>query len=121
MVDILASIQKYIPMVTMTQTMILPEETSEIIRDDFFQIPLRGYACTYMLFSTMHMSLVHLNVRYRILQSASICRWRSDGVCTSKGSHRIRSNSERGVHRLQGVVPVTEDWHAKHCFLEVGV
>ncbi len=38
-----------------------------------------------------------------------------------RGSQRIRSNSERGEDRLQGVVPVTEDWHAKMCFLEVHV
>ena len=48
MVDILASLHKYIPMVTTTKTVTLPEETSEITCDDFFHIPLGGYTCTCM-------------------------------------------------------------------------
>lgn len=36
-----------------------------------------------------------------------------------RGSQRIQSNSERGLDRLQGLVGVMEDWHAKQCFLEV--
>lgn len=36
-----------------------------------------------------------------------------------RGSQRIRSNSERGVDRLQGLVGVAEDWHTKMCFLVV--
>ncbi len=48
MVDILASLHKYIPTVTTTKTVTLPEETSEIIWDDFFQILLGGYTCTCM-------------------------------------------------------------------------
>ena len=36
-----------------------------------------------------------------------------------RGSQRIRSNSERGVDRLQGLVGATEDWHAKMCFFVV--
>ena len=29
-----------------------------------------------------------------------------------RGSQRIRSNSERGIDQLTGIVGVTEDWHA---------
>ena len=36
-----------------------------------------------------------------------------------RGSQRITSNSDREVHRLQGLVGVTEDWHTKMCFLVV--
>lgn len=34
---------------------------------------------------------------------------------------RIRGNSERGKHRLEGLLPIAEDWHAKLCLLTVSV
>ena len=37
----------------------------------------------------------------------------------ARGSKRIRHNEERGKDRLEGLMPVVEDWHAKMCFLEV--
>ncbi len=37
----------------------------------------------------------------------------------ARGSKKIRSNSERGKDRLEGLLPVTEDWHAKVCLLSV--
>lgn len=39
----------------------------------------------------------------------------------ARGSQQIRSNSTRGKERLEGLVPVVEDWHAKLCLLEVRV
>lgn len=36
-----------------------------------------------------------------------------------RSSQRVRSNSERGIDRLEGLVPVVEDWHAKGSFLTV--
>lgn len=38
-----------------------------------------------------------------------------------RGSQRIRSNSEQGLDCLKGIVGVTEDWHAKMCFLGVRI
>ena len=35
------------------------------------------------------------------------------------GSKRERCNECRGTDRLEGLVPVIEDWHAKVCFLKV--
>ena len=35
------------------------------------------------------------------------------------GGQNIRMNSDSARDRLQGVVPVTEDWHAKACLLGV--
>lgn len=64
---------------------------------------------------------MHVNVRYSILHYAQSAGGDQMTCARVRGSQRIRSNSERGVDRLQGVVPVTEDWHAKQCFLEVGV
>ena len=40
-------------------------------------------------------------------------------VARTRGTQRIRSNAERGKERLEGLVPVIEDWHAKMCFLGV--
>ena len=36
-----------------------------------------------------------------------------------RGSKGVVSNSEDGVGRLEGLLPVIEDWHAKMCPLEV--
>lgn len=36
-----------------------------------------------------------------------------------KGAQAIRRNSYTATERLEGFVPVTEDWHAKVCFLQV--
>ena len=35
------------------------------------------------------------------------------------GSKKIRNNSERGIERLEGLVPVVEDWHARVALLKV--
>ena len=36
-----------------------------------------------------------------------------------RGAHRVVRNSNNGQERLEGLVPVVEDWHAKVCFLQV--
>ena len=33
----------------------------------------------------------------------------------------VLSNSDSASSRLQGLIPVTEDWHAKMCLYKVGV
>jgi len=40
MVDIMASLHKYVPIDTSTQVVMLPDETTEVTRDDFFPILL---------------------------------------------------------------------------------
>ena len=37
----------------------------------------------------------------------------------ARGGKYIRSNSERGKDRLEGLIPVVEDWHGKVCLLGV--
>ncbi len=37
----------------------------------------------------------------------------------ARGSQGIRSNSERGKERLEGLLPIVEDWHAKVVLLGV--
>lgn len=40
-------------------------------------------------------------------------------VARARGAQHIRRTSELEMHRLDGMLPVTEDWHAKVCLLEV--
>lgn len=37
----------------------------------------------------------------------------------ARGAQYIRSTSEFREHRLGGFLPVSEDWHAKQCLMEV--
>ena len=32
---------------------------------------------------------------------------------------RVRDNSDTASHRMDGLVPVSEDWHSKMCFYKV--
>ena len=36
-----------------------------------------------------------------------------------RGAQNMRKNSTHAAGRLEGFIPVTEDWHAKVCFLQV--
>ena len=36
-----------------------------------------------------------------------------------RGAQRIRANSTNDLDKLKGLLPVSEDWHAKMCFLSV--
>ena len=38
-----------------------------------------------------------------------------------RGCKGIMSNGQCGVDRLDGFLPVVEDWHAKMCLLEVTI
>ena len=42
-------------------------------------------------------------------------------VARIRGAQRIRANSESASGRLQGFVPMVEDWHAKQCFMGVSI
>ena len=35
------------------------------------------------------------------------------------GARNERNNEDRGINRLEGLVPVVEDWHAKWALLKV--
>ena len=39
----------------------------------------------------------------------------------ARGAQRIRSNSATSEAKLDGVLPVVEDWHCKLCFMEVHI
>jgi L1 cell adhesion molecule like protein len=38
-----------------------------------------------------------------------------------RGSQKVLSNSESGKERLEGLIPVIEDWHTKMTFMKVHV
>ena len=38
-----------------------------------------------------------------------------------RGAQAVRSNSENGTERLEGIVPAITDWHAKASFLGVSL
>ncbi len=40
-------------------------------------------------------------------------------VARARGSQKLRGNAIRPRDRLDGLVPVCEDWHAKGCFITV--
>ena len=42
-------------------------------------------------------------------------------VARIRGSKGVVSNSQSGTGRLEGLVPVVEDWHTKMCLLEVRI
>ena len=37
----------------------------------------------------------------------------------ARGAQHIRENSDRKRHRLEGIIPIIEDWHAKMCLVGV--
>ena len=37
----------------------------------------------------------------------------------ARGSQRVRMNSDNGLSRFEGLIPVIEDWHAKVILLQV--
>ena len=40
-------------------------------------------------------------------------------VARARGAQKIRSNSFKSEDRLDGLLPVAEDWHSKICLLQV--
>lgn len=40
-------------------------------------------------------------------------------VARIRSAHAIRKNSNSTEHRLEGIVPFVQDWHAKLCFMQV--
>lgn len=88
MVDILTTLQQYVPMKACTATVEVPgtEDSVEVKAESMHKILLGGDQLT---------------------------------VERIRGARRIRSNSQHPAGRLEGFIPVAEDWHAKVCFMEV--
>lgn len=90
MIKALEHIQRYVPSKDVEQELIVPSQTGqETVK--FVEKKHR----------TMIVSGDQLNVS-RI-----------------RGSQRIRGNSDTSEQRLDGLLPVSDDWHSKMCFMEV--
>ena len=91
MADILDELHKYVPMVQSTESFEFakPGEETEIIH-------------------------CHLNRFSHILLGGDQLT-----VARIQGCQRIRRNLEDGRARIEGLVSVIEDWHAKMCLMKV--
>lgn len=87
MVDILSSLQQYVPTKEATFTVDIPE-----------------VGTTEMKVENMHKIL---------LGGDQLTAERARAAC------RVRQNSQHPAGRLEGTIPVAEDWHTKVCFMEV--
>ena len=111
MVEILDHLQQYVPSVTTTEKVHAPglSEPAEIFVDKFHHLAL-GRLLVYL-------TAVDSNSYHSVL----FCLTGGDQLTAARtrSSQRIRCNSVRGKDRLEGVVAVVEDWHAKVCLLGV--
>lgn len=74
------------------------------------------------IISSLVCKCYYILVNAHSLETKHICPFIGGDQMTAaraRGSQRIRSNSERGKDRLEGLQPVVEDWHAKVCLLGV--
>jgi L1 cell adhesion molecule like protein len=96
MIDILSHLQKYVP-VNSEEVELNDQEPDDVDVDvDDEQVKVVIDKFHYILFGGDQLT-----------------------VERATGSQRVRSNECRGIDRLEGLIPVVEDWHAKVCFLKV--
>lgn len=91
MISILDSLHQYVPTVTSVHTTEIPGSSGS---SEAVEFPVDNFH--YVLFGGDQLTAVR-----------------------ARGGKNIRSNSERGRDRLQGLIPVIEDWHTKVCLLGV--
>lgn len=90
MVDILSHLHQYVPMVTSTNVINVPQSReAEVVTSE---------------------QLHHLLIGGDQLTSERV-----------RGAKGVRQNSTHAAGRLEGCIPISEDWHAKVCFLEVNL
>lgn len=110
MVQIMDHCQKYVPTMTSQCTYKNPNTGEEfgLVVDDFHHILLGMFTREFIVSLCTH---------------GYICYMFSGGdqltTARARGSKRTCANGLRGVDRLEGITPVTEDWHAKVCLLHV--
>ena len=98
MVDILATLHKYVPL---HETTTQPEETQE---EDLTAQPEEAD----------EKELTMIEILHKVIFGGDLLT-----AVRAKGAQRIRQNSEHPVGRLEGFIPVAEDWHAKVALMEV--
>ena len=92
MVSIMETLQKYVPHQRVTSAVPVPDSQEvEVINIDHFHQILFGEGEDQLI------------------------------VVRARGAQSSRGNSDDGDERLEGLVPVVEDWHAKVCLLGVSV
>ncbi len=118
MVEILEDLQKYVPTVSTTESVDVPGEST----------PMQVHVDKFH-----HLEIGKLSTFRMEEQARGTCKFPAfDAHYTFSGgdqmtasrtrsSQRIRSNSLRGKDRLEGMVPVVEDWHSKVCLLGVSI
>ena len=93
MVHILDALHKYVPTTTSNKTVQICEE-SEAIR-------------------ALDIDIHHF--RHILLGGDQLT------VARIRGTQCALSNSENGSERLEGFIPVIEDWHTKLCYMQVNL
>ena len=91
MVDILNALHKYVPKKTSIQSVDICEESGAT--------------------RTMDLQIHHF---HHILLGGDQLT-----VARVRGSQGIVSNSYNGSERIEGFIPVIEDWHTKMCYMQV--
>lgn len=77
-------------------------------------VPLHAVTKTVEVPGTGHSERIKLETLHHILIGGD--QLTAERI---KGAQSLRKNSTSGTGRLEGLVPVSEDWHAKVCFLQV--
>ena len=91
MIDILDGLHRYIPTTTTSQTL---DVCAEGGRTRAVEIKLHNFS--YILLGGGQLKIARI-----------------------RGSQSTFSNSDNGEERLEGFVPMIDDWHTKMCFMEV--
>ena len=90
MISILEDLHKYIPVVTSTS------QTSVLVEGEVEECTITDDELFRIVFGGDQLT-----------------------AARARGAQRVRSNSERPLDKLEGVEPVSEDWHAKGVLLRV--
>ena len=110
MVDILATLHKYVPLHEVTTQ---PEETQEKELTTLSE-ETQEEELTTLSEETQEKELTVIETLHKIIFGGDLLT-----AVRAKGAQQIRQNSEHPVGWLEGFIPVAEDWHAKVALLEV--
>ena len=91
MVDILDTLHRYVPKHTRTETIDVPTKDGSSRKVD-----MQLHHFHHILLGGDHLTAARV-----------------------RGSQRAQKNADSGEERLEGLVPVIEDWHAKMCYMSV--
>ena len=90
------------------------DEMVDILAKLHQYVPLHEIHSTITTEETPEKEPVTVEILHKLLLGGDLLT-----AIRAKGAQRIRKNSEHPVGRLQGFIPVAEDWHAKVVLMEV--